>query len=471
MKLKKKEKWINNIRKKIIDEIKKGRSVLVIFQYINDAVRMKNFLSIMSEREKSFKIVLYSRSDKNEGKFLEKVIETKTVILSTNLSGRGTDIRISPELNKNGGLHVILAYEPFNKRIERQAFGRAGRKGENGSAGKIIISCMTKEEAIEEINKREKEESDFLINVYSKKIYVFEKIFDKFSKFISEINELTNNDILLLDLKERWGLFLIENSMNNIEKRYKKNHKSIGPDTFTEIENNYNTFEKKLRDYYYGNDIKFKNLKNIFPKVSNITDGVNNNKKRYPYLNGLYLNKDDNLEKVNKGINLCPYLCLGGYMLNIIEYINQIKIIPYAPTDNNDINKNIIKKIEQNFEFLIHCIQLLIKQFETYKKIIAILGFNKEHLEICQQNNTKIELMKRILILMTKNFRIFQTYKNNEKKNSTILKVKRFSLKKFIDREDLKVNKLVFEYFREYGPCLFILREEEKKNDDNCFIY
>ena len=472
-----KEKWINNIKKKIIDEIKKGRSVLVIFQYISEAAKMKNILMSISEREKCFKnIVLYSRSDKNEGKFLEKVIETKTVILSTNLSGRGTDIRISSELNKNGGLHVILTYEPFNKRIERQAFGRAGRKGENGSAGKIIISCMTQEEAIEEINKREKVESDFLINVYSKKIYVFEKIFDKFSKFISEINELTNNDILLLDLKERWGLFLIENSMNNIEKRYKKNHESVGPDTFTEIENNYNTFEKELREYYYGNDIKFKNLKNIFTKVSNITDSANNNKKPYPYLNGLYLNKDDNLEKVNKGINLCPYLCLGGYMLNIIEYIDKLNLNLFAPIDNNNnnnTNKNIIKNIEQTFKDLIHCIQLLIKQFETYRSIIGFLGFNKENLnfEICQQNNTKIELMKRILILMIKNFRIFQEYKSKEKKNSTFLKVKRFALKTFIEREDLKVNKLVFEYFREYGPCLFILREEEKKNDDYCFIY
>lgn len=460
------------ISKKNINEIKRERSVLVIFQYISEAVRMKKILMNMSEREKCFNnVVLYSRSDKDEGKFLEKVIETKTVILSTNLSGRGTDIRISSELNNNGGLHVILTYEPFNKRIERQAFGRAGRKGENGSAGKIIISCMTQEEAIEEINKREKEESDFLINIYSKKIFVFEKIFDKFSKFISEINEITNNEILLLDLKERWGLFLIENSMNNIEKRYKKNHESIGPDTFTEIENNYNIFEKKLRDYYYGNDIVVKNPMNIFTKFNNITDNLNTNKKPYPYLNGLYLNKENNIEKVNKGIKLCPYLCLGGYMFNIIQYINNIKLIPFAPIDNNNIYINIIKKIEKAFEELIYCIQLLIKQFETYKNIIRFLGFNKDNFEINQQNNSKIELMGRILVLMNKNFRTFLNYKNNEKKNSTFLRVQRFALKKFIDNENLKVNKLVLEYFREYGLCLFIVREEEKKKSDNCFIY
>ena len=134
------KKWFNNIKDKIIEEIKKERSVLVIFQYISEAMRMYNHLKNMDTKIFN-KIRLYSRSDKiNEGKFLEEVIETRTVILSTNLSGRGTDIRISRKLNEKGGLHVILAYEPFNQRIERQAFGRAGRKGDNGSAGKIIIS-------------------------------------------------------------------------------------------------------------------------------------------------------------------------------------------------------------------------------------------------------------------------------------------------------------------------------------------
>ena len=200
------EKWFMNIKNKIFEMIGKGRAVLVIFQYINDADRMEK--SLRNNRKKmKFNIILYSRSDKEEDKFLKDPIKPKTVILSTNLSGRGTDIRISNELNKNGGLHVILAYEPFNLRIVRQAFGRAGRKGENGSAGKIIISCMTQEEAINEMNKREEEESNFLINVYKEKIYTFERMFDKFSKFISEINERTHDEKLLLDLKERWGYF------------------------------------------------------------------------------------------------------------------------------------------------------------------------------------------------------------------------------------------------------------------------
>ena len=452
-----KEKWIMNIKNKIFEMIGKGRAVLVIFQYIKEAKRMKN---ICNNSKNSFnKIIYYSRSDLEEDKFLECPIEPKTVILSTNLSGRGTDIRISNNLKENGGLHVILAYEPFNLRIERQAFGRAGRKGENGSAGKIIFSCMTQEEAINEMNKREEEESNFLINVYKEKIYAFERMFDKFSKFISEINERTHDEKLLLDLKERWGLFLIENSMNNIEKKYKKN-KSIEPNIFHEIENNYEIFEKQLSDYYYEFDLTINKFKNIYRKAKNIAKSCD--KKKYEFLNGLYLNKYDNLDKINEGINLCPELCLGGYMFKIIE---NIKIIN-SNFDEENINK-IYDETINTFETLIKCINLLIKQFNTYKIMIGYLGYNKPDREIFQQNEQKLKLMNKILLLMSENKEVFIKYKEKKSK-SKFLKVIQFSLRKLVAKEELKINKLVIEYFRDYGVCLFKLEDIKK---DDCLIY
>ena len=156
-------------------------------------------------------------------------------------------------------------------------------------------------------------------------------------------------------------------------------------------------------------------------------------------------------------------------MFEIIEYIKTINSISSITYNKNNTYKETIKRIDYAFTNLFYCINLLIKQFETYKKIIGILGFNKDHLEITQQNNMKINLMKKILTLMTKNYEVFENYKCREKKGSTILNVKRFSLITYNENENLKINKLVIEYFKEYGPCLFILREEKK--DDNSFIY
>ena len=453
------DQWLNNIERKIINIIEKNRAVLVVFQYISEAIRMnkKKFLN-------DTKIILYVRSDSDQGKFLEDYIGPKYIILSTNISGRGTDIKISPKLNENGGLHVILTYEPFNKRIERQAFGRAGRKGENGSAGKILISHMTEEEAIKEINIREEKESDFLINAYKYKIEVFEKIFNRFSKFITEIYERTHDEILLLDLKERWGLFLIENNLNNIEKKYKKDHNSIDAQMFKNIEKEYDIFENKLNNFYYGYtlSIDYNNLYNLTKIISKTKKIVNSmGKQEYNYMNGLYLNKSKDIDKINQAIKKCPNLCLGGYMFKIIENINKT----YSIKELKE-KQDLFSSIDKDLDILIGKIKLLIKQFEYYEKIIGYLGYNKGNLELLQQNKQKTILMKHILELMENNKEVI----NNNKKNC-IIDFKKLSLKKMIEQFNLNINNLVKEYFQEYGLCLFILKDKNNKDNEGCYIY
>ena len=457
------DQLFHNIEKKIIDIIEKNRAVLVVFQYISEAIRMNNKLQKKKKNINGAKIILYTRSDSDEGTFLEECIEPKYIILSTNISGRGTDIKISPKLNENGGLHVILTYEPFNKRIERQAFGRAGRKGENGSAEKIIISHMNEEEAIKEINKREETESDFLIKVYKYKIEVFEKIFDRFSKFISEINDRTHDEILLLDLKERWGLFLIENNLNNVEKEYKKNHKSIDAEMFKNIEKEYDIFEKKLNNYYYGFNFAFNNisLTNIVSKTKNIYNFYG--KEEYVFMNALYLNKSKDIKKINEAINKSPNLCLGGYMFRIIEKIYEIKGI-----EDLKLKQDFFVNIDKDIKTLIEKIKLLIEQFQYYETIIGYLGYNKYNLELLQQNKQKIILMKQILDLMENNEEVFEKTKIGDIHNMIIKKI---SIKALIQEFNLNINNLVIEYFQEYGLCLFILSNKNINNNDNCFIF
>ena len=74
-----------------------------------------------------------------DGDFIPSTLTRTDVIVSTNLAGRGTDLKIPPNIAKSGGLHVILTYCPSNLRIERQAFGRAARKGQPGSGRFILV--------------------------------------------------------------------------------------------------------------------------------------------------------------------------------------------------------------------------------------------------------------------------------------------------------------------------------------------
>ncbi|CAF4792258.1 unnamed protein product, partial [Rotaria magnacalcarata] len=59
-------------------------------------------------------------------------------IIATNKGERGTDIYVDPEVNKQGGLHVILNYPPENVRVEEQVFGRTARNGAVGT-GQFIL--------------------------------------------------------------------------------------------------------------------------------------------------------------------------------------------------------------------------------------------------------------------------------------------------------------------------------------------
>ncbi len=55
------------------------------------------------------------------------------VTVSTNMAGRGTDIKLGEGVDDLGGLHVILTEMHDSARIDRQLAGRCGRQGDPGS--------------------------------------------------------------------------------------------------------------------------------------------------------------------------------------------------------------------------------------------------------------------------------------------------------------------------------------------------
>jgi preprotein translocase subunit SecA len=74
----------------------------------------------------------------DEDYIVSKAGLSNSVVVATNTAGRGTDIILSPEAKKDGGLHVIFAFYPANSRVEDQGLGRAGRQGQMGSCEVII---------------------------------------------------------------------------------------------------------------------------------------------------------------------------------------------------------------------------------------------------------------------------------------------------------------------------------------------
>lgn len=87
----------------------------------------------LSERGMEHK-VLNANFDKDEASIIERAGEAGSIVVATNMAGRGTDIMLDLAAKRAGGLHVILTEMHAAKRVDRQFIGRAGRQGDPGSA-------------------------------------------------------------------------------------------------------------------------------------------------------------------------------------------------------------------------------------------------------------------------------------------------------------------------------------------------
>ena len=129
------DKWLNAVYNKVESVKSSGRAVLVICEDIANAHEIKTFMEKLK-----LKPTLYSHSkeDDNDKVCIKKVLEPGNVIITTNLGARGTDFVTDDHINKNGGLFVLVTFIPLNDRVEKQAFGRTGRRGATGSCQVIV---------------------------------------------------------------------------------------------------------------------------------------------------------------------------------------------------------------------------------------------------------------------------------------------------------------------------------------------
>lgn len=77
--------------------------------------------------------LLTARDPAREAEIVKQAGQPGHVTIATNMAGRGTDIRIAPEVRDTGGLHVIVAGLQASARTDRQLMGRTARQGEPGS--------------------------------------------------------------------------------------------------------------------------------------------------------------------------------------------------------------------------------------------------------------------------------------------------------------------------------------------------
>jgi len=118
----------------VIEEIEKlinaGRPVLVG----TTSVEISELLSRMLTLRKIKHNVLNAKLHQREAEIVANAGQSSVVTIATNMAGRGTDIKLSPEVRAAGGLAIIGTERHESRRVDRQLRGRAGRQGDPGSS-------------------------------------------------------------------------------------------------------------------------------------------------------------------------------------------------------------------------------------------------------------------------------------------------------------------------------------------------
>ncbi|CAF3062131.1 unnamed protein product, partial [Rotaria sp. Silwood2] len=104
----------------------------------------------------------------------------------TNLSERDTDIKID-EIQKHGGLHVIVKFMSPNKRVEQETFGRTSRQGKRGTSQRILNTINLAHYADFDIQKitelRNKIEANMLSDFKQRELQIITLADEIFAKF------------------------------------------------------------------------------------------------------------------------------------------------------------------------------------------------------------------------------------------------------------------------------------------------
>ncbi|ASP27829.1 preprotein translocase subunit SecA [Spiroplasma corruscae] len=120
--------------KKLVTDLKElneqGRPVLIGTTSVESSEQVARYLEKAGLKFE----VINAKNHHREAEIVEKAGQFKSITLATNMAGRGTDIKLSDETRKLGGLFVMGVERNEARRIDNQLRGRSGRQGDPGTS-------------------------------------------------------------------------------------------------------------------------------------------------------------------------------------------------------------------------------------------------------------------------------------------------------------------------------------------------
>ncbi|MEG2245474.1 MAG: preprotein translocase subunit SecA [Malacoplasma sp.] len=173
-------KW-KHVIEEIVNRHKIGQPILVGTSSVSDSEIISARLNQMNINHQ----VLNARDNTQEAEIIKRAGQKYAITISTNMAGRGTDIKVSPEIVALGGLYVIGTERHESRRIDNQLRGRTGRQGDLGESRFFtsLEDSLFKRFATDKFDKASKKlEADF----YDSKF--FSKMLDRTQKKVEGLN-------------------------------------------------------------------------------------------------------------------------------------------------------------------------------------------------------------------------------------------------------------------------------------------
>ena len=165
------------------------RAILIICENVHDAKKVEERIrKDVASQPGEHAVYRYDRAYRP---FEKARLDAGDIVVATNIAGRGTDLPVSKQVERNGGLHVIMSFMPSNDRVRIQGLGRCARAGIKGT-GTYIILCpgsMTKsvDEIMWELDDQENQRLLKIVREAFPKIKAESELLDKFSQVRVEI--------------------------------------------------------------------------------------------------------------------------------------------------------------------------------------------------------------------------------------------------------------------------------------------
>ena len=472
--------WMKNIIRVVKRETKINRSILIICESINSVNDIFKELNIYCNNLNLITII----GDDNEEQKINGKIGPQTVIISTNISGRGTDIKLDKTVLDNGGLHVIITFIPNNSRVEEQNYGRAGRKGEPGTWQLIInyqdemnkyyinFNLEGKKEAYFNLMKNQnlinEQELDNVLNYFKiehlrdlreeretkrlenskkfiDKVDKEDKLFNMYCNMIDARKELRNeeNQIFLDSIEERWAIFLynlnlIDKSWSQVQYLFNnfKNEiiRELNNGTVIKNPGYYNNYvNKKLAQCceYEREKSKLAEVGEFFiESIKNIGKALFGDKESPEY--------EKYIEKCNLSIKLDSESFIPYYLRGFCKILNGEEGLSDFQTSSKYIEKeiNTYRNFYQKFRNININVTFIYNQMNLLHNIkIHILDVNISHYK--DLNASKLKINK-------KKFDDIFSFNQKNDDDNTDRKIPKYLIKYF---ESMKSSGLTYFFF------------------------